>query len=89
MLKIMITDRKGIEKIALNPFYKTALISITDYEYPFAFLENKPQYLLRLSFDDVPVGDGFEEEYGHKLNPKQIDFLEKIRNSFIKKNGYD
>ena len=56
-------SRKDIKKLSLKPFEKaTALISITDFDYTFANLKYKPQYLLQLAFDDVPVGDGFFEE---------------------------
>ena len=49
---------------AFNPFYeKTALISITDYEYEFADLKNKPDFILQLAFDDVD-NDVFEDEIG-------------------------
>ena len=63
-MEIKIKSRKDIEKIALNPFRsKTALISITDYEYKFAELKNKPYYILQLAFDDVD-NDVFEDEIG-------------------------
>ena len=76
-MKILITDRNGIENLCLNPFeVSSALISITDYEYSFVNLKYKPKYILQLAFDDVPVGDGFEEEYGRQLNQSEIKQLE-------------
>ena len=76
-MEILITDRRGIEDLSLKPFdVPTALISVTDYNYTFANLKHKPQYLLQLAFDDVPVGDGFEEEYGRILNSNEIKQLE-------------
>lgn len=82
ILKIMITDRKGIETLSLMPFeIPTAVVSITDYDYTYANLKHKPQHLLQVAFDDVPVGDGFEEEYGRKLSSKEITHLEKKFNS--------
>ena len=63
-MEIKIKSRKDIKKIALKPFQpKTALISITDYEYEFAELKNKPHYILQLAFDDVD-NDVFEDEVG-------------------------
>ena len=56
---------------------QTALISITDFDNTFANLKHKPQFLLQLMFDDVPVGDGFVEEEGRNLSQKEILELEK------------
>lgn len=71
-------SRKGIEELSLKPFEKeTALISITDFNYTFANLKYKPQYLLQLAFNDVPVGDGFFEEEGRKLCDEEIAKLER------------
>ena len=71
-------SRKDIEKLSLKPFEKaTALISITDFDYTFANLKYKPQCLLQLAFDDVPVGDGFFEEEGRMLSDEEIANLEK------------
>ena len=82
----MITDRKGVETLSLKPFENsTALISITDYDYTYANLKHKPQHLLRLAFDDVPVGDGFEEEEGRKLSNSEISELEKRYHSITAK----
>lgn len=71
-------SRKGIEELSLTPFETaTALISITDFNYTFADLKYKPQHLLQLDFDDVPVGDGFFEEEGRTLSDEEIANLEK------------
>ena len=71
-------SRKDVEELSLKPFGKTtALISITDFDYAFANLKYKPQYLLQLAFDDVPVGDGFFEEEGRMLSDEEIANLEK------------
>ena len=84
-MEIMITDRKGIENLSLMPFeIPTALVSITDYDYTYANLKHKPQHLLQLAFDDVPVGDGFEEE-GRKLSNSEISELEKRYHSITNK----
>ena len=77
-MKISIMSRKGIEELSLTPFETaTALISITDFNYTFADLKYKPQHLLQLDFDDVPVGDGFFEEEGRTLSDEEIANLEK------------
>ena len=53
-MKILIRSRKGVEEMAQKPFPEhTALISITDYDWSFAELEHKPEFLLQLAFDDV------------------------------------
>lgn len=77
-MEILIISRKDVEKISLKPFNRpTALISITDFNYTFANLKYKPQYLLQLTFDDVPVGDGFFEEEGRRLSDEEIANFEK------------
>lgn len=76
-MKIKIMSRRNIEDFCLNPMQEqTALISITDFDNTFANLKYKPQFLLQLMFDDVPVGDGFVEEEGRKLSQKEITELE-------------
>lgn len=76
-MKIKIMSRRKIEDFCLNPMQEqTALISITDFDNTFANLKHKPQFLLQLMFDDVPVGDGFVEEEGRKLTQKEITELE-------------
>lgn len=56
---------------------KAALISITDYGVPPVELINEPKFLLRLSFDDVPLGKALEPEYGRKLTDEEIEKYEK------------
>ncbi len=51
---------------------KSALISITDYGDSEVELKNTPEFLLRLSFDDVPLGKALEAEYGRKLTDEEI-----------------
>lgn len=71
-------SRRGIEQFCQNPMeQKTALISITDYDSDLVSIKYKPPHLLQLSFDDVPVGDGFFEEAGRKLSDAEITELEK------------
>ena len=70
-------SKRKVEDFCLNPMKeRTALISITDYDNAFANLKYKPEYLLQLAFDDVPVGDGFIEEEGRKLTDIEISKLE-------------
>jgi predicted protein tyrosine phosphatase len=53
-MKIEIESRESITLRAKKPFpSNTALISVTDLMYDFAYLKNKPAYLLQLKFDDV------------------------------------
>ena len=53
-MKIEIESRKSIKIRAKTPFpAHTAIISITDMDNDFVVLENKPEYFLRLKFDDV------------------------------------
>jgi len=53
-LKIKIKSRKAIENMANNPFpTHTALNSVTDADYSFAIIRNKPDYLLQMRFDDI------------------------------------
>ena len=53
-MKILIKSRKQIEALARNPFSeKTMLISITDANESQVHLEYEPEFLIRLSFDDV------------------------------------
>ena len=58
----LIMSREEIEKDALKPFPPhTAVISITDADWDFAELKNKPEWLLQLNFDDVD-NDVFKDE---------------------------
>jgi len=53
-VKIKIKSRKAIEIMAVKPFPpRTALISVTDADYDYAVLRNKPDFLLQLKFDDI------------------------------------
>lgn len=55
MLTIQIKNRDEIENMIFNP--RTALISITDYDWSFAKLRNQPEHLLQLAFDDISVDE--------------------------------
>lgn len=61
-MKLLIKSRATIEEIAKEPFpERTALISIADYGCDFADLKYKPDYLLRLAFDDVDADVFFDD----------------------------
>ncbi|MBQ8207523.1 MAG: hypothetical protein IJZ89_02175 [Clostridia bacterium] len=63
-MEVLIMSRKDIEEYCTVPLlYKTALISITDYQCEFAKLKNPPYYLLQTAFDDVD-NDIFVDELG-------------------------
>ena len=69
-MEIKILSRQDIEELALMPFEdKTALISITDFDEDYAELENEPEFLLQIRFDDVD-NDIFLDFHG-KLLPKE------------------
>lgn len=77
-MKIFITNRARVEEMGQKGFIeKAALISITDYDAPPVELINEPRFLLRLSFDDVPLGKALEPEYGRKLKEEEIEKYEK------------
>jgi len=63
-LKTIIKSRKAIENMANNSFpAHIALISVTDTDYSFAVLRNKPDYLLQMRFNDI--------------SPEEIDDISK------------
>lgn len=75
-MKILIRNRKTIEKMASLPFKnETAVISITDYGFDFAELLNKPNYLLQIAFDDVD-NDIFLDELGRTPTESERIYLE-------------
>lgn len=81
-MNIKIMSRDAVEMFCEHPFVKdTALISITDYGYDFAELKNKPQYLLRLAFDDVD-GDVFIDELGDNPSAEEKLKIEKKYHMF-------
>lgn len=79
-MDIKILNRESIETIAQTPFAPgTAVISITDAEWPYAKLLNKPQYLLQISFDDID-NDVFEDDLGRKPTEEERLLIEKEYN---------
>ena len=63
-MEVAIFNREQIETLSQGGFAAyTALISITDAGWQFADLENKPEFLLQLTFDDVD-NDVFVDELG-------------------------
>ena len=79
-MKILIRSRKSIEKMSKSPFPKcTALISITDANDSPVNLENQPDFLLRLAFDDVD-NDVFADEPIDELTQEERIEMEKKYN---------
>lgn len=77
-MKLFVTNRKRVEQMCRKGFMeKAALISITDYGDFTVELQNKPDFLLQLSFNDVPLGRALEAEYGRKLSAEEIAKAEK------------
>ena len=79
-MKILIRSRKSIEKMSKSPFPTgTALISITDVNDSPVNLENQPDFLLRLAFDDVD-NDVFADEPIDELTQEERIEMEKKYN---------
>ena len=69
--KIEIENKENIEARAKEPFSdSTALISIADANDDFAVLENRPEHILQLKFDDVDESDEPQDKY-HMLTDEQ------------------
>ena len=65
-MKIQIHSFASIQKMAKTPFPPhTALISIGDVGSDPPLLQNKPEFYLRLAFDDIDVS-WLEGEYGYR-----------------------
>ena len=76
-MKILIKSRSEIETLSQTRFpTHTALISITDAGLDFAELVHKPEFLLRVAFDDVD-NDIFIDELGRKPNDDERQTLEE------------
>ena len=61
--------RTALQDLALDPFEGTvAVISITSVHNPIVALEHMPDYILRLSFDDIATDD-----IADKLGPKPTE----------------
>ena len=76
-MKIQIKNRHQIEKATFLP--KTALISITDRNYHFAELKDKPDYLLQLAFDDVDRDEegGIADEQAKQIAEFYLNIKDK------------
>ena len=76
-MKILIKSRADIERMAKNGFHEnTALISITDRGLEFARLENQPDFLLQVAFDDVD-NDSLVDSFNHIPTGEALKELEK------------
>lgn len=85
---IEIKSRKAIERMAEKQFPdKTALISITDFDCPYASLKNKPDFLLQTAFDDEPIADDFGEEIGHEPTDQEKKEIEKRYHTMTEKQA--
>ena len=81
-MKIFIKSRDDIEKISRSQFPEhTALISITNEGLEFAELQNKPEFLLQIAFDDVD-NDVFIDELGRIPTAEERKEIEKKYNMF-------
>lgn len=78
--EIMIMSRDKVEEFSITPFHqRIALISITDANYSFADLRNKPHELLQVAFDDVD-NDVFEDELGREPTEEERVRIERRYN---------
>ena len=78
----MIADRKSIEKMSSNVFNdSTALISINDFNDMCVELIHKPNFLLRVAFDDVD-NDVIIDELGKHEREEEIKEIETKYNMF-------
>ena len=81
-MKIMIADRKSIEKMSSNVFNdSTALISINDFDDMCVELIHKPNFLLRVAFDDVD-NDVIADEGGLHVTEDEIRIIEEKYHMF-------
>ena len=81
-MEIKIMSRKDIERYCSMPLKETtALISICDFSDSFASLLFKPEYLLRIAFDDVD-SDIFEDVLGENYSPEETRRVEEEYHMF-------
>ena len=81
-MKVVIMNRCGIEERGRSPFpATTAVISITDFDYPFAQLKNEPEHRLKLAFDDVD-GDIFLDGLGTGSTQEEREALKQKYHMF-------
>ena len=88
-MRILIKSRKEIEALAKNPFDSgTALISITDFNDRAVDLINKPDFLLRVAFDDVD-NDVIIDEVGKDATMEEKAVVEKKYNMISLEQAHD
>ena len=76
-MRILIKSRKQIEMLSKHPFnIGTALISITDFNDCAVKLINKPDFLLRVAFDDVD-NDVIIDEVGRRATEEEKVLVEQ------------
>ena len=75
-MEIAIFNREQIKVLSRSGFAPhTALISITDAGWQFATLDDKPEFLLQVAFDDVD-SDVFVDELGRTPAEKERSRIE-------------
>ena len=88
-MKIKIMSKCGIEKYAEHPMSeKTAIISITDFGCEFAFLKNAPDFLHKVSFDDID-NDVMLDELGKNATDEEKKRIETKYNMFSDEQARD
>ena len=88
-MKILIKSRKEIEALSKKPFSgKTLLISITDINDIPVELVNKPEYLIRVSFDDVD-NDVIVDEVGKEATVEAKAAVEKKYNMISREQAHE
>jgi predicted protein tyrosine phosphatase len=80
-LKIEIHSLKSIEACAMQPFTPhTILISIGDTDEEPPRLQNKPDHILRLAFDDITLQEVKEEfELPQSVTSSDVALIELLR----------
>lgn len=70
--------RTALQDLALDPFEeRVAVISITSVHNPEVHLENMPDYILRLSFDDISTDDIADKLGSHPTEEHRKQIEEK------------
>ena len=87
-MKILIKSRKDIEALSKKPFAeRTLLISITDANDIPVELTNEPEYLIRVSFDDVD-NDVVIDEVGKSATSEEKAVIEKKYNMISREQAH-
>ena len=88
-MKILIKSRKEIELLSRKPFQcKTLLISITDVNDTPVKLTNEPEYLIRVTFDDVD-NDVIVDEIGKNATEEEKVLVEQKYNMISREQAHE